>query len=247
LLISLCAASVNGQPNQPSFANLGFESAQVAPSPPTFFTYAPVASAIPVWTVEVGGVQTTQVIYNGFYGSTAGVALFGPGWTQQAQNEYHYGVLDGNYTVLLESGGGLGTGEFGNASIAQTGFVPFGTQSLQFETGANSLSIYGGLTVSFDGSNLPLTVVSTGQSSSGLAYDVMGADIAPYAGQVGQLEFTSGISGAPDGYDYAYVLLDDITFSPQTVPEPTILSLTLISGLLCGARKWRAGSNRWPT
>ena len=86
-------------------------------------------------------------------------------------------------------------------------------------------------------------MLSTGQSSSGLAYDVVGADIAPYAGQVGQLEFTSGVTGVPNGTDYAYELLDDIAFSTASVsPEPNIVVLTAIGGLFFGTRKWFA---RW--
>jgi hypothetical protein len=53
---------------------------------------------------------------------------------------------------------------------------------------------------------------------------VYGANIAPYAGQTGQLEFTATF--------YNWVELDDISFSTTAIPEPSPLALTGVGGLL---------------
>jgi hypothetical protein len=65
---------------------------------------------------------------------------------------------------------------------------------------------------------------------------VYGANIAAWENVVGELEFTADFNGS-----YNCVLLDDISFSTTAVsPEPSIVALTAIGGLLFGARKWFA-------
>jgi len=55
---------------------------------------------------------------------------------------------------------------------------------------------------------------------------VYGVNIAQYAGQTGQLEFTA-LDNNPPGQ----IELDDINFSTQTVPEPSPLALTGVGTL----------------
>jgi hypothetical protein len=116
-----------------------------------------------------------------------------------------------------------------NASIAQTGFVPLGIQSLEFKAWewAPSTSI---LSVSFNGNDLSPVVIGTGAN-----YILYGADLSAFAGQTGQLEFTSVFNNNGP----SWIELDDIGFSTTAVsPEPSIVALGGIGGLVFAARKW---------
>jgi hypothetical protein len=62
---------------------------------------------------------------------------------------------------------------------------------------------------------------------------VYGVNIAPYAGETGQLEFTEVDSGSNPS-----ALLDDISFSTSAVsPEPSPFILTGIGGLIFALRR----------
>jgi hypothetical protein len=63
---------------------------------------------------------------------------------------------------------------------------------------------------------------------------VYGANISEWAGQTGQLEFTADFNGS-----YNYVVLDDITFSTQAVPEPNTVDLTCLAVAMVGLEAWR--------
>jgi len=218
-----------------SFSDLNFESATLAPTtgPQPWPDYVPIASALPNWSANLGSVQQSQVSQNTFTGGTASIDILGPNWgSQTGPGGFPLGVIDGNYSVFLQTGVGPPDYTGGvNTSIAQTGLVSASAQSVQFKAAfdVNELS------VSFDGNNLPLVTLSTGQAPSGQSYTVYGVDIAPYAGQTGQLEFTEVFDGS-----FPSVELDDVKFSTTAVPEPSILMLTAMGGLLCRARKWFA-------
>jgi hypothetical protein len=161
----------------------------------------------------------TEVLQNNYTLGAAGIDIFGPSW-----NQVDPGVIDGNYTVFLQSN------PISSTSIFQTATVPFDAESLQFKT-ADILGS-GPLTVSIAGNALSPVLLSSGTSPSGQPYDVYGVNIALYANQTGELEFT-----APTTSPY-YVELDDISFSTTSiVPEPSIGVLTAVGGLLFGARK----------
>ncbi len=72
-------------------------------------------------------------------------------------------------------------------------------------------------TVSFAGRTISLSPIGSGPN-----FTVFGGDISSFAGQVGELELSTL---SPLG---AGVLLDDIQFSPEAVPEPRGLSLVMI-------------------
>ena len=58
----------------------------------------------------------------------------------------------------------------------------------------------------------------------------MAGDISKFAGQTGELLFVG------------YGLFDDTQFSNQVTPEPSVLGLSVIGGLLLGWRRWRNSS-----
>jgi hypothetical protein len=139
--------------------------------------------------------------------------------------------------VYLQSGTSQqGTGSF-NTSLSQQGTIPENAESLQLTAwsvtpGNADFSAY--FSVSFSGNSLSPVLLSSEQSPSGSGQflNVYGFNIESYADQNGQIELTAM-------YPYA-VEFDDILFSASAVPEPGIITLTAIGGLLFGARKWFA-------
>jgi hypothetical protein len=126
---------------------------------------------------------------------------------------------------LVHSGGEPNNEAAGeSASIAQVGLVPSKAESIQFDAFAENP-----FSVSFAGNQLDPIVLSSGVSADGLPYNLYGANISAWAGDVGQLEFTAVYNNADP-----YFVLDDIAFSSQSVPEPSPLLLTGIGGVLCG-------------
>jgi hypothetical protein len=220
---------------QDAFHNLNFEQATVTASgPEPYPNFVPIGSALPGWTAYLGTQQITQVGYNSPTLSVATVCLIGTTWNTSDVQDYGFGIIDGNYSVDLETGiTPLNpTTSYINASIEQNGTVPSTTASLQFkEAGFGP----GPVSVSFDGNALVPVALSSGVSADGLPYTLFGVNISAWAGHAGELEFSTSST-----VDYAYAELDDITFSPMAVPEPSMVALSAIGGLLFGARKWFA-------
>jgi hypothetical protein len=194
---------------QGTFQNLNFEQAE-----PVFVNgisgpYVTVASALPYWTAEIGGVQQTEIYQNGGSTGAAEISLLTSISPQPP--------LDGNYSVLLQAN------PLASASISQTGEIPPGSQSLLFDAQGG----YGQLTVTIGNDSLTLFSVSAGPN-----YEVYGANITAWSGQTEQLAFTATTSYSIGLVNWE---LDDISFSPTSVvPEPSPLVLTAIGGVLFG-------------
>jgi hypothetical protein len=109
-----------------------------------------------------------------------------------------------------------------NYVLRPNGTVPSTAQSLEFEA-----VTVGTFSVSFAGNELEPIAISSVQGADGMTYTLYGASISAWAGQTGALEFTADF----DVHD-PYFVLDDISFSPQTVPEPSPLALTGAGALL---------------
>ena len=204
---------------QGTFQNLDFESATLSPIPPgQFGGDVSMSSALPGWTGDLGGFQATQAFQNEVSLGAASIDILGPQWNQSP------GIIDGSYSVYLQPGDNGAT-----ASLAQSGTIPLGDKTLIFDAWQPAFATP--FSVSFAGDSLSLFVLSSGVSPSGQVYNVYGANVASFAGQTGQLEFTvypkSGNS----------LLLDDISFSPNAItvtPEPDALTLTGIGGFIFG-------------
>jgi hypothetical protein len=213
--------------SQGTFVNLDFESANVPFVPAGQAGQdVTVAQGLPGWTAYLGGNVIAQIGHNDLSLGGAYISIQGPQWNS-AQ------ILQGNYTVFLESriyGAGLGPQK---AAIGQTGLIPAAAQSLRFVESAGE----GPLQVTFNGQLVPLVALVFGANRT-----TYGGDISAFAGQTGELRFTSPES-LPTGQGAA--LLDAITFSGLPVPEPGVSSL-VISGLaLLGLHgRWRAISRR---
>jgi len=214
LILMLSGHSVWSAP----FSNLNFESV-VQPLTildPEFRT-VPVGQALPGWQALINGVPMSTVVYNNRSLSGAGVSL------------YLSGAIQGNYLVKLYSGLTSPLPTAGNASIAQTGLIPSDAQSLQLKTGPGPFG--GPFIVSIGGSTLSMTPVF-----SGLNPAMYSGDISAYAGQVAELRITVPYDGiAPFGQAHT-IDLDDIQFSTEPVPEPSVIALLTLAG---AALVWR--------
>ena len=204
-IVVILAMAINANP-QGTFQNLDFEQAN-----PVYFPggAATTASALPYWTVLVGGVQQRIIAVNSPTYGASSVTLLSPGVLPTG-----FGVftpIDGNYSVLLESFGSTAT-----PSISQTGVIPAGTQSLLFSTRPTA---WGPINLMMGTQSVPYTEVETGPN-----YIVYGANISAWAGQSVELTFS-------DPYAAGSWELDDISFSPNAVPEPNSFALIGIGGL----------------
>ncbi len=118
--------------------------------------------------------------------------------------------LQGSYMVILQGSSG---GTPGSAAIGQTGQIPLAARSLIFWGSLND--------VSFGGQTLPFFQLGATPN-----YNIYGADISALAGRTGELLFTA----APTRFQ----LLDNIQFSTQPIPEPSIPALTALTACFLG-------------
>ena len=185
-----------------SFMNLNFE---LASNLPGSGTYVYVTDALPGWSAYGGGSPLNEVYFasNTFTAAYTTVELEGGSL-----------ALSGDFSVGL----------FLNGSISQTGTVPAGTESLEFEA-SSPLS----LAVTLGGQALSYSALSVGTG-----YTVYGANI-PTAmdGQTEALTFSMGSS---------QTVLDNIAFSTMSIPEPPECAIIGLGAILfvarCG-RKYR--------
>ena len=203
---------------QGSFQNLDFEAA-VIPSGthPGLGVY--ISSAFPGWSpstawydsVSLGGAAISVI------DSSAA-----PYWYYQPSLQ---SFIQGQYSAVLFAGGIVNDT---SSSISQTGLVPSGTRSLQAKMSwhnAAPVVTLGGQTVNM----VPLQMFP--------GYTLYGGDISSFAGQVETLSITK-----PPVYGQvppSWVLLDDIGFSGQVVPEPGVFGLSALAALLIGWRVQR--------
>jgi len=197
------------------FVNLDFEN-PILPLSPVFNTIS-AANGIPGWTAYLDGNPDGIIGYNT-------ISLAGSYVSLEDVNNISPLPIQGNYSVYVQ---GPEPGLETSAAIGQTGTIPNTAQSLTFLA-----SLFGTLQVTFNGQNVPFSAIGSGAN-----YTIYGANIASYAGQTGQLLFTSPVSSSAQFRNSA--LLDNIQFSSSSVPEPSEFALTALGALLLGFRRWR--------
>jgi hypothetical protein len=183
---------------------------------------------LPGWSAFVGTRQVAYVYYNGLSAGGAFVNLI----TAYTSDTGQY-LIAGQYTAELGSGAAFigGADIVTSTAIAQTGLTPLTAQSLRFAVRPFG-SYISDLAVTFNGQDLPLLPLAAG--SNYLAY--YGADISMFAGQTGELRFTERPISNPN----AEIFLDSIQFSDQPIPEPGVVGLVAVAGvLLVGRLVWR--------
>jgi hypothetical protein len=213
----ICAFSVKGQ----GFLNLDFESAYNLPGNPGNGEIVSITNALPGWSAFDGDVAISEIYYSSNYilGSAASVGLDGGSL-----------ALSGGYSAEL----------FVDSSISQTGLVPVGAESLEFEAegpdGPNHTVFHSGFSITLGGQTLAYTLLS-----QATGYSVYGANIP--AGLDGQVE---GLTLACQGAGSGAVILDNIEFSPMSVPEPSEFTFIGLGAVLFGLVRYRGGrARRW--
>jgi hypothetical protein len=204
------------------FVNLDFESAKIIPDPDSPYYPYGIAStnALPGWTVYLGGNQASSITYNAPAVGSTWVSLI-------ATNVASWSPISGKYSVLLQ--GGFYSGNPPTAAISQTSLVPVSAASLLFEAQPGP----GALEVSLGGQDLNFFALTTGA-----AYTLYGADISVFAGQTKTLAF----SALQDLDQYNGWNIDNIQFSSTPVPEPGMLGLFALGGVLLGLHRWKRTS-----
>jgi hypothetical protein len=196
------------------FQNLDFEAATISSAP---LGYTPAgasgpisaADALPGWTVYEDNTLCTAVW------GIPGLAITFVSLDQGSAFGYHT-ALEGNYSVGL-SANNVAPGYYTSASIAQTGIIPDGMQSIQFllqnlNFPPPDFPPDGNLFVTLNGTQIPVSVIST----SGYTMTMAG-DISTFAGTTAELKLA--VSAV------ANYTLDSITFSSAGVPEPSAFGL----------------------
>ena len=223
LILLLFLQACDGQ----NFVNLDFEDANVSGFSPGVSSI-PVVDAFPGWSASYSDPSifgTVDVSNVGYDAISLGGAIISINDTNNGFGIFE--PIDCNYSAFL-FGGKSSFGNFTSSTLSQTGLVPIGTKSLTFsaEYALNATP----LIVSVNGQP-----IGTGQYSA--TYD-----ISSFAGQTVTLSFTES---APSANPPSLVILDDITFSPEVVPEPGALSLIAIGILfLCIRMIWLTNRQR---
>jgi hypothetical protein len=220
--------NISGQ----DFVNLDFEQASINTAPSGFTpwdAYDPIsaASALPCWTVSEDSTICTAIWGEPVALDETSVALVSAGYTP----------IQGSYSVQLSAYANAPSGYFHSSSISQTGFIPIGTQSIQFLISRPSQagSVQPNPIVTFNGTPVSLSEIS---QSGGII--TMAGDVSAFAGTTAVLTFLcEATQGGAFPADENIFNLDDIQFSAQSVPEPGILGWLALGGLFFGLR----GSN----
>jgi hypothetical protein len=230
LFIILCQ---NGQAQ--NFANLDFEQASIVPASPSYtpsdaYDAIVAASALPYWTVTEDSTTCTAV-----WGEP--VAL---DETSVALVSGSYSPIQGNYSVQLSAYADAPSGLYRSSSISQTGFIPVGTQSIEFLIASPSQagSVPPNPIVTINGTPISLFPMS---ESGGVI--TMAGNISAFADTTVTLAvLCQATTGGTFPANENYFNLDDIQFSSSAVPEPSEFALGTLGALLLGFRRWRNSS-----
>jgi hypothetical protein len=204
------------------FINLDFESVILPlPEPDPLEGTVPAELAVPGWQVPVIGCQSDAVLYNSFYLSLAGVSLYSRSYDP-------FDVIQGNFSVLLYSGLVCPLPTGADATIAQTGLVPYYARSLEIKVSRFPVPF----SVMLGGESISMMQMSTGPN-----FLLFAGDISAHAGLEQELRITVPYVGtAPRGQAYS-VLIDDIVFSRNLIPEPRAWALGGMAVLIYASRR----------
>ena len=227
--LALLLSTVGALP-QGTFQNLDFESASI-PSGTQPGSSVPISSALPGWSGSYsrysGTFQATSVLYDAMSLGGTGITYTVISFIDTLNTGYQ--PLQGSYSPFL-LGGTVPNGSLASSTISQTGLVPNGTTSLIMDVYAQY-----GFTASLGGQTVNMVPLQTFPS-----YTLYGGDISAFAGQTAQLSITA--PPAPSGRgNLNGVLLDDIQFSDQPIPEPSLFDLSAFGAVLLG---WRVLGRR---
>jgi hypothetical protein len=215
---------------QGTFQNLDFESATLVPPSGGQVQFAP---AFPGWIGYIGGTQQTAAVHDLLALDSSAIGIIDSAFS----NPYGLpgGLIQGSFTAVLQAGVDptpSGGHQPADTTLAQTGLIPVGTESLLFRAQLDVSGLSGSFGVSLGGQTLSLVPLQVGAN-----YIVYGADIHAWGGQTAELDFTAFAQRPHIGVNYLY--LDSIEFSDQVVPEPGVFGLFALGALLLGWRGLR--------
>jgi hypothetical protein len=192
---------------QGTFENLDFEAANI-PAGTSAGTTISASEGVPGWSAS------PYVVYDG--------ASLGGAFVSIIDSKSPYGVLQGNYSVILFGGSQPPPG---TATLSQTGLVPANAQSIQMDVAYPfGTQFAGSFTVALGSQTISMSPLQTLAN-----YTIYGGNVAAYAGDVETLTITQ-YDVAPPTVPPSAMELDNIIFSNQPIPEPQTWTL-----LLCGA------------
>lgn len=210
----------------PGFTNLNFEAAVVQLNDPAF-GWLDWNLAVPGWSHSAG--DSTEIVY---YGSPhLGMSQW---FLLLDTNSFPFGrnstPLAGDYSLAFVSGfaSAAWATNWTSAFISQSGNIPADARSLQ-------LLATGPFDVFVGGTLIPM------HSLGGNSY---GGDITSFAGTFAELTIRNASPPPCPCAIWMPTVVDDISFSPITIPEPTVLAMLAagFGGML--ARRRRAGPDR---
>jgi hypothetical protein len=225
-LLALFVLCQNGHAQ--GFANLDFESANPTGYPRNS-SNVPISAALPGWTAfsiqpSSGTSPSSQIWYDAISLGGAIISVNDAN-TGFGFAGFGFAPLQGSFSAFLF--GGLFQQ---SVAISQTGLVPGTANSIQMEIGN-----YGGIgafTVAVNGQNISMIPLANFPT-----YTLFVGNISSYANQVSALTITAlAVQSGPGPNP---VLLDNITFSSQSIPEPSEFALTALGALLLGFCRWR--------
>ncbi len=213
---------------QGNFQNMGFERAAIPPLTPVG-SLVPITTALPGWSGyfgnNSGSVSTPEIGYDFI---TLGAQMI----TLIDAASPSFAPIAGLYSVGLFGSVGV------YASISQTGMVPVEVRSVLLDLLVPNSSLptsSSAFNISLDGQSLNVVALKVTPN-----YTEFGADISPFAGSSRTLAITAlAGQGSPN-----IVLVDNVMFSAQAVPEPTTWTLFSFAavGLWCASRRQAVGS-----
>lgn len=208
-VIALISVSLSTQA-QGTFQNLDFEQARIVPDP---------ASPLYPTAVAVTNAVPGWTVYVGaFYPYDIlydTVSLGAAAVSIHDTNDFGMQVLQGRYTLLLQTSFPDGQQL---PSIGQVGLIPSDAQSIRFYA-------LGTISVTANGQPVLTMPISTEPD-----YTVYGGDISAFVGQTVDLRFRCDLYSAA---------LDNIFFSTLPIPEPGVLGLSVLGGLVLWRRRLR--------
>ncbi len=201
-----------------AFHNLDFESVQRIVPVNDGLNGVVFSSAIPYWQGTVCNSLTSTAVYDAVVLDNDAVGIYDANSGGQTPPP-----MFGKYSVYLQSEH-IEPDYPADAEISQTGLIPSNTKSIWFATTPFSL-----VWNSVPPDDLKPIFSINGQSISYTAMDVetnyvlWAADVSSYANTTAEIRFAVKVGqGVAIG-------LDNISFSPQAVPEPTTLGLTALA------------------
>ena len=211
-----------------SFINLNFEvSRPLSPEPGDPWGRSSLSTAMPGWTAYTGDQPETAASINNIFLNTAGISLF----TTRVAGPLDFSsqILQGSQSAFLQAGVSPQGVSIVPTTLAQTGTVPLGSLSLQFE----AISGPAPFTVSLNGVTAPLFELGQTDRGTAPASKTFGVDLSSYAGKELDLRFTI----LPGTSQNGSLVLDGIQFSTAAVPEPSTWALLGLGAAALGLHR----------